>query len=405
MKIVSINFVAEYGSTGKLAASISDYMINLGHECYILYGRKPVSNRNNAIKFCTETESKFHSLLLRMGVESEYEGCYFATLQLIRFVKSIQPDIVHLHCLNNSCVNIYKFLRFLAKSHTKTIITHHAEFYYTGSCTHAFECLEFTKNPGCVHCPRPIQSCRTRIFPNPSKQWRKMFDAFSTFPVGSLAFVAVSPWVQKRTIMSEILNRHPSFVILNGVDTSIFTRREVDKNQKEKTILHVTAGFYPDDRYGNKGGWFIKSLAEKLSQYRFIVICTESKILSPLPPNIEVIGKVADQNKLSEYYIKADLTVITSKRETFSMILAESLCCGTPVVGFEAGGPESICIEDYVKLVKYGDVNALREAVSSMLSSTFDRNKISDMARDKYNIQRMNREYSNLYHSIIRNEL
>lgn len=405
MKIVSINFVAEYGSTGKLSASISDYMNDLGHTCYILYGRKPVSKRVNAIKFCTETESKFHSLLLRLGVESEYEGCYVATLQLIRFIKYIQPDIVHIHCLNNSCVNIYKFLGFLAKSHIKTIITHHAEFYYTGACPHAFECLEFTNKPGCVHCPRPTVSCRTRIFPNPKKQWHKMSEAFTNFERGSLAFVSVSPWVQKRASLSPIVNNHPSFVILNGVDTNIFTRGFVNADDKEKYILHVTAGFYPDDRFGNKGGWYIKSLAEKFPQYRFIVICTDSQILSPLPSNIEVLGRIADQRKLAEYYMKADLTVITSKRETFSMILAESLCCGTPIVGFQAGGPESICIDDYVKLVEYGNLNALSDAFSSMTRATFDRNEISKIAQNKYNKQRMNKEYNNLYHSIIRNEL
>ena len=42
--------------------------------------------------------------------------------------------------------------------------------------------------------------------------------------------------------------------------------------------------------------------------------------------------------RLAEYYSLVDVTVITSFHETFSMVVAESLSCGTPIVGFKAGG-------------------------------------------------------------------
>ncbi len=34
------------------------------------------------------------------------------------------------------------------------------------------------------------------------------------------------------------------------------------------------------------------------------------------------------------------------------MVTAESLCCGTPVVGFTAGGPESIAIDAFSNFVE-----------------------------------------------------
>ena len=43
------------------------------------------------------------------------------------------------------------------------------------------------------------------------------------------------------------------------------------------------------------------------------------------------------------------------------MPVAESLCCGTPVVGFRAGGPESIAIEDHTWFAEYADVCTLGE--------------------------------------------
>ena len=58
--------------------------------------------------------------------------------------------------------------------------------------------------------------------------------------------------------------------------------------------------------------------------------------------NIILLGKVTDQKKLAKLYSLADMTLLTSRKETFSMVTVESLCCGTPVVGFRAGGPEQI---------------------------------------------------------------
>ena len=39
------------------------------------------------------------------------------------------------------------------------------------------------------------------------------------------------------------------------------------------------------------------------------------------------------------------------------MVTAESLCCGTPVVGFKAGAPEQIAIKEFSEFVEYGDLN------------------------------------------------
>lgn len=68
---------------------------------------------------------------------------------------------------------------------------------------------------------------------------------------------------------------------------------------------------------------------------------------------------------LAAWYSAADAALLTSHRETFSLVTAESLCCGTPVVGFRAGGPESIAPPSCCKFVEYGDLDALEPALRS----------------------------------------
>ena len=43
------------------------------------------------------------------------------------------------------------------------------------------------------------------------------------------------------------------------------------------------------------------------------------------------------------------------------MIVAESLCCGTPVVGFKAGAPEQITIKEYSEFSEFGNIEILKE--------------------------------------------
>jgi glycosyltransferase involved in cell wall biosynthesis len=97
----------------------------------------------------------------------------------------------------------------------------------------------------------------------------------------------------------------------------------------------------------------------------------------------------------------ADVTLLTSKKETFSMPVAESLCCGTPLVGFYAGGPESIAIEEYCEFVDYGNVDLLCEKLTQAMNKTFDKKKIAERAKAKYSAQTMAEEYTKVYKEII----
>ena len=72
------------------------------------------------------------------------------------------------------------------------------------------------------------------------------------------------------------------------------------------------------------------------------------------------IRRLSDQPLMAEHYRQAAFTLVLSQCESFSMPVLESLCCGTPVYGFKAGGPESICPEEMKdNFVDNGDIEAL----------------------------------------------
>jgi glycosyltransferase involved in cell wall biosynthesis len=221
----------------------------------------------------------------------------------------------------------------------------------------------------------------------------------------------VSPWLQERAAASPILKGKKHRVILNGLDAKVFCPRPftpqlsgADDHFRAGTVFHATAMFrdHPED---HKGGWYIVRLAERLRKdgIRFIV-AGKHEINGRLPDNVILLGPVRDQNRMAEYYSGADVTVISSRRETFSMVCAESLCCGTPVAGFRAGGPETISLPEYSRFCKYGDLDALEKCVRELLKdgNNADRAaKIAERAAIIYDRERMADRYIEIYRQLM----
>lgn len=119
-----------------------------------------------------------------------------------------------------------------------------------------------------------------------------------------------------------------------------------------------------------------------------------------MPSNVTTIGHTKSKEELSWYYNIADVTLLTSKRETFSMVCAESLACGTHVVGFRAGGPESVFIGDFARFVDYGDVRELGKAINEMI--TLSPNIDATLINKKFSAKDMATKYRQLYKEIIK---
>jgi glycosyltransferase involved in cell wall biosynthesis len=400
MKVMQINVVHKTGSTGKIVYGIHKGLVGAGIESVVCYGRGARVHEDHVYKAGPEWLMKLQSLRSRL-TGYVYAGCFFSTRSVLRLIRRENPDIVHLHCINGYFVNIYKLLNYLKDRKIRTVLTLHAEFMYTAGCSYSYDCEQW--KTGCCENGRPCpQFNRTRppswIFNRCATEWRMMRNAFRGFD--RLVICAVSDWLRDRAIESPFMSDKKVITVMNGLDTEIFKRTSTDglKDKhgltSEKIILHVTPNFLLEI----KGGKYVLELAKRLVDENVkIIIIGYNGNYKNLPANVIPVGHISNQAELSFYYSLANLTLLTSAKETFSMICAETLSCGTPVVGFKAGAPETISIKDYSEFVEQGDVDALEIAVRKWLSAATDPSVISGIAGDVYSMRNMVMEYRRIY--------
>ncbi len=321
MKVMQVNVVYPVGSTGKIVNDIHKQLLEDGHESIVCYGRGAKIPEANIYKIAPEFVVKMQSLQAKL-TGFAYGGAAYSTRKLIRIIEREKPDIVHLHCINGYMVNIYKLLLYLKSNDISTVITLHAEFMYTAGCGHAFDCEKWKTT--CGNCPQKgMGRPASKLFDRSHQEWQLMQEAFFQFK--RLILVAVSPWLYTRAVQSPFFKDKEIKIILNGIDMeNVF--KPVDEGEilrkslnlmGKKVVLHVTPNF--NDPV--KGGSFLLELANQLKERNISIVIVGPVGKYKFPANIIAVSGIQDQKKLAAYYSMADLTILTSKKETFSMVL------------------------------------------------------------------------------------
>lgn len=399
MKILQVNSVYGTGSTGRLTQAIHTRLLAEGIGSVVCCGRGPRSTDPHVHKVCGELYAKAqHAEADLTGLV--YGGCVLSTARLLHILRREAPDIVHLQCINGYFVNIFRLVRWLKRHRIPTLLTLHAEFPYTANCGIAADCEKW--RTGCGHCPQLRAQTGSLLLDRTAYAWERMRNAFAGF--SNCTVVSVSPWLRSRAEQAPVLAGLHQVTIENGVETAVFhpmdaadlRRRYI--SPERKLVLHVTASFSPE-KGSLKGGWYVLALAKRMPDVTFAVVGNRDP-LQGAPSNVLDIGRLEDQTMLAAWYSAADAALLTSRRETFSLVTAESLCCGTPVVGFRAGGPESIAPPSFSSFVDHGDLDALEHALRSQLEAEPNRAAIAADAAVRFSMENMYRAYRKEYETL-----
>lgn len=403
MKICQINSEYADGSTGKITQGLHHDLLMNKIDSLVIVGLSHRTTDSRVYGVSNKIYNKLVTLYRRL-TGNIYGGAFISTARIIWRIRREKIDIAHIQCINEGGINIYWLLNYLSKARVRTVVTLHAEFMYTGNCGHAYECEGMIT--GC-NCSQEWRKSHYYLFDRTYNSWLKMKCCFEKFDKNYLFITSVSPWLEARARRSPFFENYQLRTVFNAVNTSVmkpthFVDILEQYNLKgKKILLHITADFKISNEL--KGGRYIIEIAKRLEKSGIIVVVAANYWDSfKYPENLLFLGKISNANTLAALYSMSNLTVIVSKRETFNMPTAESLCCGTPVVGFKAGGPESIAITDYSQFVEYGDVDALLVCILSWIDTKnsnqhYQEEQISRKAHTRYSQASITQEYLRIY--------
>lgn len=357
MKVVQINATCGSGSTGKICVAISRLLSEKGIENYILYS----SGRSDyalGIKCASKLYTKYQAL--KSHVFGNYGfNSHIATKKIISELERIQPDIVHLHNIHGHDCNLAMLFRyFRTRPNMRLLWTFHDCWAFTAYCPN-FDMVDCSKwKTGCKKCPQ--KKFYSFFFDRSEEVHRRKIEAFSGV---NLTIITPSQWLAG-LVKRSFLKDYPVKVINNGIDLSVFKPTPSNFRQKYNCcgkIIVLGVAFAWGERKGLDV--FIQMAAELDDRFQIVLVGTSNKTDRLLPENIISIHRTADQVELAEIYTAADVFVNPTREESFGLVNAEAIACGTPVITFQTGGSPEIIDASCGKVVNKNDTHAMLEAI------------------------------------------
>jgi glycosyltransferase involved in cell wall biosynthesis len=196
--------------------------------------------------------------------------------------------------------------------------------------------------------------------------------AYGGIACGRLRFVAPSRWLAAQAARSPLIGRFPVSVIPNCVDVQVFA-------PSDKAAARAALGlptdrviflFVADDLGNRRKGLHL--LVEAMAglgsagagKRPLLVSIGKAPVEALAGPDYLHFSYLEDSRHLARFYAAADLAVLSSLQDNLPLTMLEAMACGTPVLGFAAGGiPDVVRDGDTGILVPPGSVEGLRAAL------------------------------------------
>ena len=325
---------------------------------------------------------------------------YFNVINTWLFVnklKSIKPDLIHIHSMCDNYLNIKMFYRYLRKSGVPIIWTLHDNWAFTGRCAQ-FRCEKWRE--GCGNCPHLDYFPKSLFLDNTAKVWKvreKLYNSIRTMTI-----VTPSKWLSDLVRVSLFKENHPIRVINNGINLNVFHPVESsfrkDHEIENKHMILAVAYFWD----AGKGLYVFIELAKRLPEnYQIVMVGTNDETDKQLPENIISIHKTYNQEELVKIYSCADLFVNPTTDENFPTVNMEALACGLPVLTYDTGGCAEIIDENSGCAVKSGDIDELERQIIRICENRPYKKEACIRRASKFNMTDKFNEYVDLYNEML----
>ncbi len=342
MTVLHINAVYKIGSTGRFVHELCEQADKKGIKSFVATTKGP--NKENVYKIGNKLDWKAHGFLSRVFGKQGYFS-YFSTKRFLNEVDKIRPDIIHLHNLHANYINLPMLMKYIAKKEIPLVVTLHDCWFFTGKCCHytADNCLKWQTE--CQKCPSIKKYNKSWFFDRTHFLHSEKIKLFTS--INNLYVVGVSKWISRQAEKAPVFNNAKEInCIYNWVDTTVFAPKDYTElknkyNPDNKKIILCVASIWSAEKGFDK----IVELSQLIGNDEQIVVLgrISEKNKKRLPNNVVCVPNIYSTEELAQFYSMADVLFQPSLEETFGLVVAEAMSCGTPVVCFNStASPELV---------------------------------------------------------------
>ena len=370
MRVLQINAVYGYGSTGLIVQDISKMLVDNGCESFVAYQNASVIPENS-YRVGNKLDWKYHAVHARVFGKQGYAS-RGATKKLLKWIDKIKPDVVHFHNLHSNYINLNLLCDFLSEKAIPAVVTMHDCWYFTGKCSHYVEAGCNRWQTTCGNCPLLKTEVPSLFFDNTSKVLHDRTSHLLKIP--NLTLVGCSQWIANQAKQSLLKDANIE-VIRNGVDTNIFTPHESDFRKEhgiekdEFVVLGMANKWYS---VANREA-SLKIIKSQENKAKIVIVgCDDkSKAFFEGFENVITLGFIRNRQLLSDIYASSDVFVNLTHADTLPTVNMESICCGTPVITYDCTGGPELVDGDSGYVVQENDVDTVISKIDDIRQQPF----------------------------------
>lgn len=387
MKVLYVNSVGDFGSTGNLVRQLSTIKeVNP----LIVYGRKEVKNNNNSYKISNSINT-LYSMASIILFNDELLINKNNTKKLIKKIEEFNPDIIHLNNIHGYYLNYVELFNYLNSKNIKIIWTLHDCWALTGYCPHfdMIGCDKYKKE--CNNCPYGFLYPFSIFKQNITKHYYKKKELFSSNP--NLTLVVPSDW-SKNKVKESYLKDLRTEVIYNGISLNEF--KQLGNKNKEFTILFV-ANYWTKA----KGLDDLEKVISEIDKNIKVIIVGQIKATSYLNKRCILINRTENKNELINLYSKSHLFINLSLEDVFGLVNVEALACGTPIIAYNTGGVVETFDKKTGVVIDKGDYKKMAETINDQYHNYIFKEEDCINKSKEFSIENMKSSYNKLYKELL----
>lgn len=376
-KLLQINPVIRLNtSTGRIMKEIGETAMAAGWESYVAYSRArdgEPPHSSQLVPVGNLPDLALHAAATRL-FDAHGLASRCATEELIRRIREIGPDIVHIHNLHGYFLNYPRLAAFLEEYGRPVIWTVHDCWLYTGHCYYysAARCGKW--RTGCGHCPQKRSFPASWLLDRSARNWADKRQAFCG--IRKLTIVPVSEWIRREMAASFLADKR-FLVIHNGIDLEVF-RPEAAEKRTDKTAILAVATLWHEE----KGVADLVGLARNLlpDEELTVVGRMSEAQRKRMPAGVRLVERTENVEKLAALYAAATVFVNPTWQDNYPTVNLEAIACGTPVVTYRTGGSPEALAEGTGFAVEQGDIAGMLARIRELAAA--DRQAVAQRCRE-----------------------